>query len=393
MRPRAWRKTIMIYLDNAATTYPKPPEVYDKTWQFMTNGAGNPGRGSHHFASVSAQVVENTRRQVARFLGITDHRRIIFTYNCTDSINMVLKGHLKEGDHVITTHLDHNSVSRPLESLRRAKGITVTRLPFLTGGVIDPAACASAIKRNTTLIVLNHGSNVLGTVQKLEPFFELQLPILLDAAQTAGRIRIDAANHPVFIAFSAHKSLFGMPGLGVLALPESGMLSVWREGGSGTASENLEHPAELPMHLEAGTPNFLSIAALSHALTFIESESAERIHRREWLHAKRIFDFFGTDDRFQVYSRFYEQDLAVLAFNLKGVAPSEVAAILDQRFGIAVRAGLHCAAVLHRKLGTLPDGCLRVSPGFFNSEEEITIVIDALRQIADGYALESAESV
>jgi cysteine desulfurase / selenocysteine lyase len=375
----------MIYFDNAATTYPKPPEVFEKTWRFMTQGAGNPGRGGHHFANASAQVVENTRRQVARFFGATDHRRVIFTYNCTDSINMVLKGHLKQGNHVIATNLDHNSVSRPLESLRKQKHIDVTRLSFAAGGTIDPNAVAERIQNNTTLIVLNHGSNVLGVVQDLEPFFRFKIPILLDAAQTAGRIRIDPGVHPVFIAFSAHKSLLGMPGLGVLILPENGMLNPWREGGSGTASENLEHPAELPMHLEAGTPNFLSIAALSHGMTFIEDRGMERIHNHEWRLAEKVFDYLRTDERYLVYSRLHDGDLAVLAFNLKGVAPSEVAAILDQRFGIAVRAGLHCAAVLHRQLGTTPDGCLRVSPGFFNSDEEIATLIDALRQIADGY--------
>jgi cysteine desulfurase/selenocysteine lyase len=376
----------MIYFDNAATTYPKPPEVYEKTWRFMTEGAGNPGRGGHHFAVVSAQVVENTRRLVARFFAVRDHRRVIFTYNCTDSMNMVLKGHLKEGDHVIATNLDHNSVSRPLESLSQQKRIDVTRLPFSAGGSIDSKRCAEAIRDNTRLIVLTHGSNVLGTVQELEPFFALKIPLLLDAAQTAGRIAIDPKDHPVFIAFSAHKSLFGMPGLGVLILPEQERLTPWREGGSGTASENLDHPSELPMHLEAGTPNFMSIAALSHGLTFIETHGADKIHFYEWSLAKRVFDYLISDDRYLVYSRMHEADLAVLAFNLKGVAATEVAEILDQRFGIALRAGLHCAAVLHRQLGTIPDGCLRVSPGFLNSNEEIDALIDALRQIADGYA-------
>ena len=209
---------------------------------------------------------------------------------------------------------------------------------------------------------------------------------MLDAAQTAGRIPIRPGNDPVFIAFSAHKSLFGMPGLGVLLVPENPTLNPSREGGSGTASENLEHPRELPMRLEAGTPNFLGIAALSQGLSFIEKEGPDRIHRHEWNHAKRVFDFLVRDPRYQLFSRLHEQDLAVLAFNLKNAPPSEVATILDQRFGIAVRAGLHCAAVLHTQLGTLPDGCLRVSPGFFNTEEEISALIEALTQIADNYA-------
>lgn len=375
----------MIYLDNAATTYPKPQDVYEKTIQFMRDGAGNPGRGSHHFAGLSVQIVEDTRKKVARFFGVPDHRRVVFTYNCTDSVNMVLNGHLKEGDHVIATHLDHNSVSRPLESLRRRRKIEVTRVPFRTGGSIDPEDCLSQVRRNTTLIVINHGSNVLGTVQQLEPFLRPGIPVLIDAAQTAGRIPVDAGRHPVFVAFSAHKSLFGMPGLGVLILPQHITLQTWREGGSGTTSESLEHPEELPMHLEAGTPNFMSIASLSQGLAFLEREGQDKVHRFEWMLAKKLVDFLQQDVRFQLYSRFHENDLAVVAFNVKNGPPSEIAAILDQRFGIAVRAGLHCAAVLHQQLGTVPDGCLRVSPGYFNKDADLAVLIDALNQIAAAY--------
>ena len=375
----------MIYLDNAATTYPKPEEVYEQTFRFLKEGAGNPGRGSHHFSTTSAQMVENTRRQVARFFGVTDYRRVIFTYNCTDSINMVLKGYLQPRDHVIATHLDHNSVSRPLESMVREKQIQVTRLSFSPGGLIDPESYANAIRNNTTLVILNHGSNVLGTVQNSELFLRGGIPVLLDAAQTAGRIPISLMNHPVFLACSAHKSLFGMPGLGILVVPKDLPLAAWREGGSGTASEELAHPSELPMHLEAGTPNFLSIAALSYGLRFIENEGMEKIHQKEWKLARILFDYLQSDNRFQVYSRLAEQDLAVLAFNLRNVPPDEVAAILDQRFGIAVRAGLHCAAVLHHQLNTLPDGCLRVSPGYFNTEEDIATLIEALKTIAESY--------
>jgi cysteine desulfurase/selenocysteine lyase len=375
----------MIYLDNAATSFPKPEEVYAQSFRFMKEGAGNPGRGSHHFSTNSAQMVENTRRKVARFFGVSDHRRVIFTYNCTDSINIVLKGYLKSGDHVIATHLDHNSVSRPLETAIRDKQIQVTRLSFGADGAIDPQSYEDAIRHNTTLVILNHGSNVLGTVQNNELFLRDGVPVLLDAAQTAGRIPISLRNHPVFLACSAHKSLFGMPGLGILIVPKELPLSAWREGGSGTASEELAHPAELPMHLEAGTPNFLGIAALSYGLTFIENEGMEKIHRQEWSLARILFDYLQSDDRFHVYSRMAEQDLAVLAFNLSNVPPDEVATILDQRYGIAVRSGLHCAAVLHQQLNTLPDGCLRVSPGYFNTEEDMATLIEVLKLIAESY--------
>jgi len=375
----------MIYLDNAATTFPKPGSVYEMSFQFMKGRAGNPGRGSHVFANASAEMVEACRRKTARFFGVEDFKRVVFTHNCTDSINMVMKGLLNPGDHVIATNLDHNSVSRPLQNLSQ-KGVEITRLPFEKSGKVPADRCRNAIRENTALIVLNHGSNVLGSVQDWTSFLGSGIPLLLDAAQTAGRVPITAGNLPVFVACSAHKALFGMPGLGILIVPSGSALRAWREGGSGSASEKLEHPSELPMHLEAGTPNFLSIASLFYGLEYMEQEGIERIHRKERQLARLLVEFLRSDARFELYSHFGDNDLAVLAFNIRGVPPEEAAAILDQRFGIAIRAGLHCAAVLHQQLGTLPDGCLRVSPGYFNTPIEIAALIEALSTIVEGYS-------
>ena len=297
---------------------------------------------------------------------------------------MVLKGLLSQGQHVITTHLDHNSVARPLHALAQA-GVEVTRVPFDERGKVGAASLQDAVRKNTALIVLNHGSNVLGSVQDWRQLANLNLPILLDAAQTAGRIPIEIENAPMYVAFSAHKALFGFPGLGVLIVPANSNLRAWREGGSGSASEKLEHPLELPMRLEAGTPNFLSIASLLAGLEFIEQETMHKIHQHERDLASTLVDFLNNDDRFVLYSLFSEEDLAVIAFNVRNAPPEEVAAILDQRFGIAVRSGLHCAAVLHQQLGTIPDGCLRVSPGYFNTQEEMGTLLDALNQIAKAY--------
>lgn len=381
----------MIYLDNAATTYPKPPSVYERTFAWMRESGGNPERGTHSLASSAGRIIEEARRQTARLFGVPDPHRVIFTYNCTDSVNMVLKGLLSPGDHVVTTTLDHNAVSRPLERLRREGGIAVTRVPFDRNGFVDPDQTRGCIKSSTKLIILCHGSNVLGSVQPLAPFVEMAertgVPLLLDAAQTAGRTPVQTGAAPVFVACSAHKGLYGMPGLGILTVPGSIPLRNWREGGTGTASESIEHPSDLPMRLEAGTPNFLSIASLHFALEFLQQEGMDAIHRQELDLALALHDFLVSDARFVVYSALRSGlRTAVVSFNLRSAAPEEVAVILDQRFEIAVRSGLHCAAVLHEQLGTLPGGCVRVSPGYFNTTGDITALIDALRTIADGYS-------
>jgi cysteine desulfurase / selenocysteine lyase len=380
----------MIYVDNAATTFPKPDGVYEQTFRFLKESGGNPGRGGHYFANASRQVVEESRQRIARFLGIRDPKRVIFTANCTDSINMVLKGYLKPGSHVVASNLDHNAVSRPLETLRRSGIIELTRIRFDSEGFALPAWFEGALRHNTILIVLCHASNVLGTVQDLKAIAKLSkangIPLLVDAAQTAGRIAIDADEAPMFVACSAHKALFGLPGLGILTLPENSELQPSREGGTGTSSESVIHPQQLPERLEAGTPNVPAIASLKYGLDFIEREGMDRIHEKEMQLLSQLHSQLNDDPRFEFYSGpDYGPHVAVAALNIKGVPPEEAAAILDQSFGIAVRAGLHCAAVLHQQLGTIPGGCLRISPGFFNSEEDINQTAKALKQIAEKY--------
>jgi cysteine desulfurase / selenocysteine lyase len=380
----------MIYLDNAATTFPKPTGVLEQTFRFLVESAGNPGRGGHYFANASTQVVEETRQRIARLLGVRDSKRVIFTANCTDSINMVLKGYLQKGSHVVASNLDHNAVSRPLETLHRSGRIEITRLAFTARGYLPADAVVESIRRNTTLIVLCHASNVLGTVQDLKAIARLSkdkgIPLLVDAAQTAGRIEIQADESPMFVACSAHKALFGLPGLGILTLPENSELQPSREGGTGTSSESVVHPQQLPERLEAGTPNVPAIASLKHGLDFIENAGMDAIHEKEMQLLNQLYSQLNDDPRFEFYSKpECGPHVAVAALNIKGVPAEEAAAILDQSFGIAVRAGLHCAAVLHQQLGTLPGGCLRISPGFFNTEDEIDQTAKALKQIAEKY--------
>jgi cysteine desulfurase / selenocysteine lyase len=379
-----------VYLDNAATTFPKPEGVYQKTFRFLQESAGNPGRGGHYFANASRQLIEETRSRLARFLGVRDPRRVIFTSNCTDSVNMVLKGYLQPGSHVIASNLDHNAVSRPLESLRQKGMIEVTRLPFDENGYLQIQSIKDSIRSSTTLIVLTHGSNVLGTVQNLDEIAavtkETAIPLLVDAAQTAGRIAINADLAPMFVACSAHKNLFGLPGLGILTLPQDSPLPPMREGGTGTFSESLIHPEQLPQRLEAGTPNVAGIASMLFALDFLENEDIEAIHRKEMKLVDHLVEKLRSDDRIIFYSDPAKGlHIAVAALNIRNVPAEDAAAILDQNFKIAARAGLHCAAVLHQQLGTVPGGCLRISPGMFNSKEEIDQLVNALIEIAEQY--------
>jgi cysteine desulfurase / selenocysteine lyase len=380
----------MIYLDNAATTFPKPTGVLEQTFRFLVESAGNPGRGGHHYANASQQVLEESRQRVARFLGVRDSRRVIFTAGCTDSLNLVIKGYLRHGSHVIASNLDHNAVSRPLETLHRNGTIQITRIPFNSDGYLSANAIRESIRHNTTLIVLCHGSNVLGTVQDLRAISKLStekgIPLLVDAAQTAGRIAIEADESQMFVACSAHKALFGLPGLGILTLPENSELQPSREGGTGTSSESVIHPQQLPERLEAGTPNVPAIASLKYGLDFIEREGMDAIHEKEMKLLNQLHTQLNDDPRFEFYSKPHSgPHVAVAALNIKAVPAEEVAAILDQSFGVAVRAGLHCAAVLHQQLGTIPGGCLRISPGFFNTEDEIDQTAKALKQIAEKY--------
>jgi len=380
----------MIYLDNAATTYPKPPAVYENTFRFLAEKGGNPGRGGHFFANASSEVVEGTRRDLARFFDVPDFRRVVFTYNCTDSINIALKGYLRPGDHVITSHLDHNAISRPLERLRRKLPLEISRIPFNESGRLDPADFQTVLQRNTRLIILTHGSNVLGSVQPVGPFVEIArnsgVPLLLDAAQTAGRIDLQIGDAPVFVVCSGHKGLYGMPGIGILTVPSGIDLEKWREGGTGTTSESLQHPDELPMRLEAGTPNFLAIASLREGLRFLNSEGIAKMHQHEIQLAMNLQESLESKETSRLYSRLdSENSIGVVAFNLNGVPPEEAAAILDQNYGIAVRSGLHCAVVLHEALGTLPAGCLRVSPGYFNTDADMAALTAALSEITQKY--------
>lgn len=378
----------MIYLDNAATSWPKPESVYQTMDEFLRMKGGNPGRGSHSLAVAAQEVVEETRMLVARLINAVERERVIFTLNCTDSLNLGLKGLLRPGDHVITSRIGHNSVVRPLTKLEQ-QGVKITRLPpYPKYGVMSAQDVEEAITKDTKLIVATHASNVSGVIQPIEEYGEVakrhNLIFMVDAAQTAGKYPIDVeAENINLLAFSGHKGLLGPPGTGVLYVGNRANLNSLREGGTGSHSELEEQPMALPYRYESGTVNSVGISGLGAGLKYIFSEGLERIHAHEQYLTDRLIAGLSHIPRVILYAaKDGSKQAPVVSFNLEGSAPGEVGAILDQTFDIKVRTGLHCAPAAHKTLGTFPLGTIRLSVGYFNAVDDIDFTLEAIEKIA-----------
>lgn len=405
----------MIYFDNAATSFPKPPEVAARMARFLADEAANPGRAGHRMAVAAERMLDDVRLKLTRFFDGDDHHRMIFAMNGTDALNMAIKGVLaNEGarEHVITTVLEHNSVSRPLQAMVAHGLIELTRVSCDDQGFVDPQAVASAIKPNTRLIVMTHASNVLGTIQDIAAVGRIArergILFCVDAAQTAGVVPISIRQMCIdLLAFPGHKSLLGPTGTGglyvgprcpepaeaVAATLEAGgldnvvmrqaRLRPWREGGTGGDSTTPTQPALYPYYLEGGTPNTVGIVGLGAGLDHVLEQDPARTLAHEQHMVAAILDRFGSDDRFTFYgSRDPARRVGTLSLNIRGYEAPDVGSILDDSFNIAVRPGLHCSPYIHRRLGTFPQGTVRISPGPFNTEADLNALLDALDQIA-----------
>jgi cysteine desulfurase family protein len=380
----------MIYLDNAATSFPKPEAVYQALDRFARQDLANPGRAGHKMALAAERALDDTRHLLNQFFHGEGPERFVFTLNCTDALNMAFKGVLSEGDHVITSDLEHNSVSRPLRALELSGRITLSRVRADAGGAIDPDDIRKAICPRTRLLVLTHASNVLGTIQPIAAVGRIArergLLFLVDAAQTAGTVPIDVQDMEIdLLAFPGHKGLLGPTGTGALYVGPRAVVRAWREGGTGGDSASETQPREFPYFLEGGTPNVLGVAGLAAGLEYLQGEGIDEIHTREVGLSERLARRLDEIDGFKTYGhRNWSQRVGTLSFCSADLGAAEVAGILDQAFDIAVRPGLHCAPYIHRALGTLPDGAVRVSPGPFNTEEDIDRLCRALAEIASG---------
>lgn len=380
----------MIYLDNAATSFPKPEGVYRAMDQFARNSLANPGRAGHRLAVAAKDTLDDARFRLSKFVNGAGPDRIAFAYNCTDALNMAVKGVLQAGDHVVTTDLEHNSVSRPLVKLADDGVITLTRVPSDSGGTVHPDAIASAITAKTRLVALTHASNVLGTVQPVVEVGKLcrerGVLFLVDAAQTVGVLPIDVqAMHIDLFAFPGHKGLFGPTGTGGLYVAPGVPIRAWREGGTGGDSKSPTQPPGFPEFLEGGTPNLLGIVGMIAGLDFVQEKGVGAIHRHEIDLCERL-RVAVADNPLIVPVGHADPTRRVGTFSFRcEVMPSEdLAGILDTSFNICVRAGNHCSPYIHRAVGSYDDGLTRVSPGPFNTADDIDALAKALTEITSG---------
>ncbi|HWP96843.1 MAG TPA: aminotransferase class V-fold PLP-dependent enzyme [Syntrophomonadaceae bacterium] len=376
-----------IYMDNAATSFPKPECVYQAVDFFNRQLGGSPGRGSHQRTLQAGSILLETREALAKLFGIAESNYIAFCLNITEAINTGLKGLLRSGDHVITTSMEHNAVARPLQVLA-GQGITWTAVACAPDGTLDPEEVRKAIRPQTRLICMLHASNVTGTIMPIGEVGKLArehgLLFMLDSAQTAGVLPIDVkAQHIDVLAFTGHKSLLGPQGTGGIYVRPGLRVRPLKEGGTGSLSEFLEQPEAMPDNLESGTPNTPGIAGLLDAVSFIQDRSLETIRSHEQKLSQMLISGLQGVKGIKLYGPCDPlRQTAVLSFNLEDWDCGELSFILEQHHGIITRSGLHCAPMAHRSLGTLRSGSCRISPGLFNTEEEVAQVIEALEQIA-----------
>lgn len=375
-----------IYLDNAATSWPKPETVYEAVNRFMREVGATPGRGGHRKEEEAASIADQTRKAVAELFHAPASNNVAFTMNATQAINMALKGVLKPGDHVITSAIEHNAMWRPIKALEH-QSVEVTVVPCDSDGSLDPQRVEAAIQTNTRLIAMLHASNVLATILPIEEIGSIAarhgILFLVDAAQTAGVIPIDMQTMQIdLLAFPGHKALFGPHGSGGLVVGTGIELRTWIEGGSGVESALESMPAELPARLEAGTHNAAGIAGLLAGIQFIQAKGLTSIRKHEMdLCAQLIEGLKNIPDLRVLGPTDLARRSAVVAITVAGYVPDQLAMVLDQVYDIATRAGLHCAPQAHRTAGTIEEGALRFSPGIFNTAEEVEEVVSALRSI------------
>ncbi|WP_270942844.1 aminotransferase class V-fold PLP-dependent enzyme [Romboutsia lituseburensis] len=378
-----------IYLDNAATSYPKPEIVAKSMYDFMINNGTSSGRGSYQKAMQSDFLVYETRKLVGDLFKFKDYKKVIFTSNVTESLNLALRGILEENDHVITSSLEHNAVWRCLKTLEKERNITITKVKASKEGYTNPLDVEKEIKDNTKLIVFNHASNVLGTIQPIDEIGKIakenNILFLVDAAQTAGVIDIDVNKSNIdLLAFTGHKSLLGPMGTGGLIVNCDYDIRPLKAGGTGGDSAYEYQPDYYPNKLETGTLNVSGIAGLKEAIKFINKETIQKIHKKESEIVDYAIDKLSNVKNIEIYGPKKSGDIVgVISFNLKNKRAEDIVNELDLKHNIMLRAGLHCAPNAHELIGTKEIGSIRIGIGYFNEKHEVDTLVYALNEIQD----------
>nr|WP_246628141.1 aminotransferase class V-fold PLP-dependent enzyme [Paenibacillus oenotherae] len=378
-------------MDHAATSWPKPSTVIEAVTSALEHDAANPGRGSHAMAVRASRVLFDTRKMLAKLFAIKNPNDIAFAMNATMALNLAIKGYVREGDHVIATAVEHNSVRRPLEYLRKAIGVEVTYVEADEQGELEAAQVENAIQNNTRLVIVNHSSNLFGSILPVAEIGKITrsrgIKLLVDAAQTAGMIGIDVEVMGIdMLAFPGHKGLLGPQGTGGLYVHPQVDLTPLLHGGTGSQSESPEQPSVRPDCYEAGTQNTPGLAGLKAGVQYVLHETVEKIHTREWTLTQRMMEGLLQAGGVRVLGpRLGEPRTGIVSFVIEGADPSEIAFILDQHYNIAVRSGFHCTPLAHAAAGTLETGAVRASVGVFTTEQEVDAIVNAVKEIKQHY--------
>lgn len=376
----------MIYFDNAATTFPKPEEVCRQMTYFMKNCCANPGRGGHYLSRMAGDKINESRKNIADFFGIADSKRLIFTFNDTLALNMAIHGTLKPGNHVITTVYEHNSVIRPLMKLSKS-GVQVTILKGNLNGEFDLEEFKKQIKLNTKLAAVTAASNVLGNVLPLYDIGhicrEYGILLLVDGAQGAGVIPLDVRKVNIdLLAFPGHKSLYGPMGTACLYIGERADVDDVIQGGTGTVSESITQPETFPERYESGTINAPGIWGVNAGLNFIKNKGINEIKKHEIELVNMIIGELSNMKNVKVLGINMKDRVPIVSFNIKDMSSIRVSEILDKEYEIATRGGLHCAGLFHNMAGTIKQGAVRVSPGYFNTKSDVYKFLKAVNKIS-----------
>ncbi|MBE9527806.1 MAG: aminotransferase class V-fold PLP-dependent enzyme [Proteobacteria bacterium] len=372
-----------IYLDNAATSFPKPVAVAERVASVITEIGGSPGRATHRMSIDAARVLFNAREAVASFIGALDSSRVVFTKNATEAINLALKGTLVAGDHVVTSAIEHNAMVNTLKRLEQG-GVTVTRIAPDKEGLLDPAKVMEAVKKETRMVAITHASNVFGTVQPVGEIGakcrERKILFMVDGAQSVGVLEVDveAIGADLFAA-TGHKALYGPQGTGFLYVREGVEPKALIDGGTGGPDDTVE----IPERLEAGTMNTPAVAGLRTGIEFILKEGPLKIRNTERALTARLLTGLQEIKGLKILGPLEaDRRVSLVAFTLEGKSPDAIGQRLDEEYSLMVRCATHCAPDAHRHAGTFPDGAVRVSPGYFNTAEEIDLLIGAVKAIA-----------